>query len=227
MTLGEMISRVRRALPALTVESCSDDIIRGELNIGCNEINRRAQIYQGYTEFNFVPEQQIYSLADVCPKYLGIVKSGIWWQDNSNTFKYRISKTRRWLDTNIPTWRDAPSGIPFWYWLDGDELGFYQKPSGAQKVRIYHLMLSTPMDNVNNYPWMNKTNEVTAFQAMDDAIIAYAIWKLSPAVGKEAKETPEEALFQRQITIGMQTIRRRKDLTSDVDSYMRLDSNLL
>ena len=226
MTCGEMISRVRRQLPMATVESISDDIIRGELNIGVNYVNRKAQVFKGYTEFNFVPEQQIYQLSIHVPTYLGTTKDGVWWQDGSGTFKFRISKTIRWLDSNIPNWRDAPSGVPFWYWFDGDDLGFFNKPSTAYKCRVYHLKKATAMGNNDNYPWNNTTVEVTSLQPLDDAIISYAIWKLSAAVGKDSKETPEEALFGREILKGMQEIRRRKDLTSDVDTFMRLDTNL-
>ena len=227
MTLGELVLRVRRQLPAATVESIPDSTIWGELNIGVNYVNRKAQVYQGYTEFSFVLEQQIYSISDIAPNYLGIVKSGIWWKDDSDTFKYRIATTRRWLDSKIPNWRDASSGVPFWYWIDGDELGFYVKPSTAWTCRIYHLMKAVSMDNANNYPWKNTTTEVTSLQPLDDAIVSYAIWKLSAAVGKDSNATPEEALFLREIQKGMQEIRRRKDLTSDVDAFMRMDTNLI
>lgn len=226
MTLSEMISRVRRSLPSLTVESASDDVIRGELNIGVNEVNRRCQVYRGYTEFNFVPEQQLYKLNEVCPRYQGITKNGIWWKDDSGKFKYRVAKTMRWLDSQIPNWRDAPSGIPFWYFIENSFIGFYQKPSGSQKVRIHHLMSPVPMDNGSNYPWENTSSELTSLQSLDDAIIAYAVLKLSPAIGQDNKETPAEALFAREIAKAMQQIRRRPDLMSDVDSFMRLDSNL-
>ena len=226
MNLGEMILRVRRQLPAATVESVPSEVITTELNIGVNYVNRAVQVYQGYTEFNFVPEQQVYSLATVVPSYLGIVKSGVWWKDDSGTFKYRIAKTRRWLDSNIPNWRDATSGVPFWYWVDGDELGFYLKPSTAWACRVYHLKKATAMDNNSNYPWMNSTTEVTALQPLDDAIISYAIWKLSAAVGKDTRETPEEALYLRELQKGMTQVRRRKDLMADVDSFMRMDNSL-
>lgn len=227
MTCGEMIARIRRQLPAATVESISDDDIRTELNIGVNEANRWTQVYKGYTEFSFVPEQQIYSLSEYVPDYLGITKTGVWWQDASEKFQFRVSKTIKWLDLHIPNWRDAGSGQPFWYWIDGDELGFYQKPSTAYTVRMYHLKKATSMDNNNNYPWKNTTTEVTAFQGIDDAIIAYARMRLSPAVGKDGNENPLYQEFIREINKARQQIRRRKDLMADLDTYERLEGKLI
>lgn len=223
MNCGEMLNRLRRAIPSLTVESASDDVLRGELNIAVNEVNRWAQAYTGYTEFNFVPEQQLYPISQYVPRYLGITKSGVWWQDASSTFQYRIAKTMRWLDLTIPNWRDAPSGQPFWYFIDGNNIGFYQKPSTAYKVRVHHLMKAIPMDNNNNYPWENTTTELTALQPLDDAIVAFARFRLSPAVGKEGNENPIWQEYLREINKAMQQIRRRKDLTSDADSFERVE----
>ena len=223
MRLQDFIARIRRQIPSLTVESMSDAEITTELNISVNEINGLTQIYQGYTEFNFVPEQQIYKLSDVCPNYLGVTKNGVWWQDASGTFQYRIAQTITWLDKTIPNWRDAQSGGSFWYWINGNDLGFYPKPKEAYKCRIHHLMKATPMDNANNYPWLNTTTEVTAFQPLDKAIVALTRMRLSPSVGKEGNENPLEQEFKRELKDGMQVIRRRKDLLADNNYYQRID----
>lgn len=224
MTLGDMIDRVRRLIPQATVESFSDVVITQELNFAVDAVNRATQVYAGYTEFESVAEKQIYSLSEYVPNYLGLTKSGVWWEDAGGSFKYRVAKTIRWLDTYIPNWRDASSGEPFWYWVDGDDLGFYRKFSAVRTVRVYHLMKSKKMDNKDNYPWKNTTSEVTAFQSLDDAIIAYARWKLLPSVGKD--ETPEEAYYKRELKKGMIEVRRRKDLIADVDAVMRLSNSL-
>jgi len=220
MNLGMMTNRVRRQLPSATVESVSDQSIWDELNLGVDECNRYTQVYKGYTEFSSVANQQIYALSTYVPKYLGITKGGCWYLVGTS-LKELFPKTIRWMDLNIRNWRDLSAAEPQWYWAEGDDLGLYPKPSTASTLRIYHLKKSIPMDNANNYPWENTTTEITALQAMDNAIIAHAKWKLSTAVGKEQDTFYAE--FIREIQKAQTQIRRRPDIASHWDNFIRID----
>lgn len=224
MNAGQFVNRVRRMLPALTVESCPDDVIISELNHGCDEINLLAQSRHGYTEFLSIPEQQIYSLSTNVPLYLGMKKNGVWWYNSDGKSWYLFPKTLKWLDLHIRNWRDAASGNnPTWYWIEDDDLGFYPKPSAANTIRIYHLMRAVPMDNLNNYPWDNKTTENLAMRAFDNALVAYARWALSPAAAQPSKEDPLYARFLAEVNKARTQANRRPDFTSDFDYFERLD----
>ena len=227
MKCGDMIKRVRRQLPTATVESISDEEIRFELNAGVNECNRLAKVYSGYSEFNAVPEKELYSLSESVPNYLGIIRSGIWFYDANGKSKYLFRKTRFWLDLNIRNWRDAVSGDPNWYWLEGDELGFYNKTKSVTKIRVYHLVKAKDMGDNDSYPWSGTATEMISLQGMDDAIIAYARWKLSPAVGAVQPgvgyENPLYLEFIREVKKGKVQCKRRPDMVGDIDNYPRID----
>lgn len=218
-----MINRIRRQLPSATVESVSNDDIMTELNIGADECNRYAQIYKGYTEFTSEIGKQVYALSQYVPNYLGIEKSGVWFLVGTS-LKELFPKTKRWLDLNIRNWKDLGSGEPQWYYVDGNDLLLYPKPSTASTVRIYHLLKATPMDNLNNYPWLNTTTEVTALQPMDKAIIAHARWQLSPAVGK-LEDDPNYSRFLLAVKDAQTQIRRRPDISSNWDNSIKVENN--
>ena len=224
MKLSEMIYRTRRRLPSATIESVSDQEIIGELNRGVDECNRLAQCYLGYTEFPSVIGKQIYSLSGDVPRYLAISKDGCWFKATTS-FKELFPKTIRWLDLFIRNWRDLGNAEPQWYWVQGNDLGLYPKPNVVGTLRVYHLKNSIPMDNLNNYPWENTTNEITALQGFDDAIVAYACWKIAPAVGQTGLENPYYAEFVREVHKGQTQTRRRPDISSHWDNYIRLDQN--
>lgn len=224
MNLGRMISRVRRQLPQASVESISAEDITAELNAGVDECNRLSQVFKGYTDVVAEVGKQIYPLHTYVPRWLGSSKNGVWWFDvTTGTSYWLFAKTIRWLDLYIRNWRDQVAGHPQWYWTEGNDLGFYPKPSTAGTIRVYHLLKATPMDNNNNYPWENLTTEITALQAFDDAIIAYARWKLSPAVGDAGEANPLFKEFMYEVNKASQQTKRRKDMMSDYDTYIRMD----
>jgi len=225
MTLSEMTTRVRNQLPAATVESVSDDIIWRELNIAVNECNRLSQVYQGYTEFTTVVDKQIYNFSTYVPLYLGMAKDGVWFNNSGTSLKELFPKTIRWLDLWIRNWRDLTSGEPQWYWVLGDDLGLYPKPSTAATLRVYHLKKATAMDNANNYPWTNTTTEVTALQAFDKPITTYARWALTSAVGVPTNEDPLYKRFLLEVKLAKEQTNRRPDWSSHWDSPMRIDTN--
>jgi hypothetical protein len=225
MNLGQMISRVRRMNPGATVESISDQVITDELNHGCDEINLLTQTYFSYTEFNSVANQQMYSLPIYVPTYLGIRKEGVWWYTSAGKSWYLFPKTLKWLDLHIRNWRDAAAGNnPTWYWIEGDELGFYPKPSGVNKIRMYHLKEATKMDNSNNYPWTNTVLELGSMRPYDNALVAYARWAISPASATPSKEDPLYQRFLAEVNKARTQANRRPDFTSDFDYFERIDA---
>ena len=211
-------------LPSLTIESCEDSVIAQELNHGCDEINLLAQAFHGYTEFSSVAEKQIYSISENAPRYLGMKKNGVWWYTTAGASWYLFPKSLKWLDLNIRNWRDSASGTnPTWYWIEDDDLGLFPKPSGANTVRIYHLMKAVPMDNNDNYPWENKTTENLAMRPFDNALVAYARWALSPAAAQPSKEDLLYARFMAEVNKARTQANRRPDFTSDFDYFERID----
>lgn len=229
MNLGEFITRVRQQIPASGSTGDMQDVtIQNTLNQGVVKVNLITRAYRTYVSVPNVPGQQLYSLSSICPGFLSMEKSGVWWFDTLGKSHRIWPKTRRWLDNFLVNWRDqSPVTIPTWYWHDGDELGFYpasnQQSTNANKdFRVHYLLRPTPMGGNNNYPWNNGITELTALACMDDAIIAYAVSKLAPAVMDKEGRNYYDGMFEKECKIGMAQIKRQFDLTTDYDYYIRL-----
>lgn len=233
MKLGDMELRVRRQLPQSGgTADMAQSTIWSEINNGVDKVNLIVQAYKTYVNVSNDPNVQIYSLSDICPGFLSMAKSGVIWfnTDGQSISPVPFPVTLRWLDNHIPNWRNQPviSGNPNWYWHEGDDLGFdvrtTQASTNANKdFRVHYLLKATPMTNSDNYPWTNLTTELTALKACDDAICAYAVWKLAPAVLDQNGNNYYEGQFKRECQLASLQVKRQWDMTSSPFYYMRPD----
>lgn len=229
MTLGEMTTRVRQQIPASGgTGDMADATIQNALNQGVVKVNLITQCYQTYIKIANTPAvsgtPQQYSLSTICPGFLSMADSGVWWFDTNGSSQILYTKTRRWLDINVPNWRDQSpvADNPTWVWHEGDQLGFYpgstqQSTNAALDFWVYYMLMPTPMGGPNNYPWTNGTTEFTALSCMDDAIIAYAVSKLAPAVMDKEGRNYYDVQFKQECQTGAAQVRRKPDMTSGYD----------
>lgn len=227
-----MTVRVRQQIPSLGgTGDVPDSTIQAALNQGVVKVNLITQCYQSVIKVVNTPAvagtPQQYSLSQICPGYLGMRKSGVWWFQTDGSSQIMYPVTRRWLDLYVPNWRDQSpvSSNPTWYWHEGDQLGFYpgstqQSSNAAKDFWVYFLLFPTPMDNPNNYPWTNQATEFTALNCMDDAIIAYAVSKLAPAVMDKEGRNYYDLQFKQECQYGAAQVRRNPDMTSSYQYYI-------
>ncbi len=236
MTLGEMTTRVRQQIPASGGSGDMSDLtIQNALNQGVVKVNLITQCYQTVVKVANTPAvagtPSQYSLSSICPGFLGMADSGVWWFQTNGSSQVMYPVTRRWLDLYVPNWRDQSpvADNPTWYWHEQDQLGFYpgstQQSSNANlDFWIYYLLFPTPMGGPNSYPWTNGATEFTALTCMDDAIIAYAVSKLAPAVMDDNGRNYYDQQFKQECQTGAMQARRKPDLTSTYDYYIHTNA---
>lgn len=224
MNLGQFIARVQRQIPQVTGSTVDQTQIIFELNHACDEINLLAKVLVGTVSANLPASSKYteFSLSAMFPSYLGIDKTGIWFFDPSGVSHYVYSKTKRWLDINIRNWRDSQgSTIPQWVYIRNDIFALYPFVNvPGNIVTVDCLLKAQPMTANSNYPWTNGTTEMTTLRAFDNAIVAYAIWKLAPAVVDKEGRNYFETQFYKEVKKGMIQVHDRSDLVSDVDYIM-------
>lgn len=237
MTLSQLITRARQKLTqAGNTTDMGDQTLTDVLNHGVDEVNLIVQCYKTTINVENVPAEdltpQIYSLSSICPGFLSMAKSGVVWFNTSGQSMAPVPFpiTRRWLDNNIPNWRNADvvAANPAWYWHEGDDLGFYpgstQQSTHVNKDFAVHILVkSTPMTNGSNYPWTNGTSELTALRAADNAIVAYAVRELAPATKDMEARNYFDKVFKEECQKAAMQIKRQVDLTSAPTFYIRPD----
>jgi hypothetical protein len=224
MTLAELIQRVKLQVPNTNEAGITNANITLFLNQAVDQVNLFTQVYKTSSTFDIQAEKDTYEISEVIPTYLGISKEGLFFLNSDSQWKDIIPKTLPWLSETYPDFLNSSSvPIPQWYYVDGDILGFHPKPSTTQTngAKLYHLKKSNPMTADNHYPFTGTETQITAFTPLDDAIIAYVKWKLSPAFGQVTDADLRREEFIDECRRGAKQIKRRKDLMHDSATRMR------
>ena len=218
MTLAEFIQRIKLQVPNLGQTGVTDAYLTTLLNTGINSVNALCKVYSGYTDFNIEAEKRIYELSLIVPRFLGRDKRGLFFKNSDDKWDDVIPKTEAWLSKKYPNYLNATSSaIPQYYYIQGNELGFYPPPSTSKTLggRLYHLKKAHPMTASDHYPFSGTTTEITAFNPLDDAIIAYCRWKLAPAYGSVTDVDLREREFVNECRKAAAQVKRSPDLSMD------------
>jgi hypothetical protein len=223
MTLGDFINRIKMAVPNLGETGVTDAYLATLFNQSVNEVNLITKVYSGYTDFDIEANKRIYNLSVSVPTYLGTDKRGLFFLLGTEWQKID-PKTEAYLSENFQAYLNAASvEQPNYYWINGDELGFYPAPSTSRAAgaRLYHLKKATVMGNSAHYPFTGSNTEITVFSALDDAIIDWVNWKLKPAYGAVTDTDLGYRRFLESCRKGAMQIKRRRDLTNSNSTGMR------
>jgi hypothetical protein len=225
MTLAEFISRIRLQVPNIGQTGVTDVALTALINSGVDAVNALCKVYSGYTHFNIEANKRVYDLSLDVPTFLGRDKRGLFIKDASDDWQDVIPKSEAWLSETHPDYLNASSVLlPKYYYIKGDELGFYPPPSTSKTsgARLYHLKKGNRMTNDSHYPFSGTTVEITAFEPLNDAILCYCRWKLAPAYGQN---TDTDLLYREYLLEcqrGAKQVRRAPDLLNDSDMGIRL-----
>lgn len=149
MKLEDLISLCRLYVPEVDSTVISDANTTIILNIAAQKFVYLAEALPGSTLFNAVADKQIYNLSTYVTTYAKPRPEGLWWYDSANSSWVRLKgRTIKWLDVELPKWRDVSSGNPEYYSIDGDEILVYPKPDTAYTngFKLYHFKVSKDME---------------------------------------------------------------------------------
>ena len=225
MKLSDLLQRLKLAIPNINQTGAEDTYLTELLNQACNNFLLLTKVWETHTDFNIIAEISEYDLSVIAPTYLGTSKKGVFFKDSNDKWQYVIPKTQAWLSEIYPDYLNASSSaIPQWYYIEGNTLGFHP-PNSTTKTnggRLYHLKKSNDMSGNDDYPFSGSSVEITAFLPADDALIAYAKWKMSPAFGQVSDQDLREREYLNECRKAAKQIKRRRDLTNDSDHKLKL-----
>ena len=216
MKLSEFKTRIKIAVPNLS--AVDDNAVTALLNQGCDQANLYCKAYKGYTDFNITANTMLYTISSIAPTFLAMDNKPLYFKDSDSNWQRLWPKTKAWIQQKYSDFLNVASvAVPTWYWQENNELGFYPPPSTtlANGGRIYHLKKRTDMSSDDHYPFTGTDTEIAAFLPMDDAIIAYCKWKLSPSVGAVTDQDLREREFLSECARASKQMRRRPDLYID------------
>jgi hypothetical protein len=220
MKLTNFLDRIKLQNPNLGTQGITDLVLTVMLNQAVDQTNILAQVYKTFTDFNIEANKALYELSTIAPLFLGTDKRRTRFKNSDDEWTDLIPKTEKWISEQYPDYLDAGSvDIPDYYCTEGNELRLYPPPKTAYTNggRLFHLRKSVEMLNNDHYPWTGSSVEITAFIPLDDAILAYVRWKLSPQFGNVSDVDLRYREFVSECAKGAEKIKTRRDLTSDID----------
>ena len=150
-------------------------------------------------------------------------ESGVYFYDGSN-WQQVFPKTRKWLDDNVYNWRSyAATNKPQYYFIENNKLTLFPAYDSnlTEGGWIYYIAKPVPMSAAGHYPWTGSTTEhITEFDCLDDAIIAYAQWKLSQPLGQKANGVIDAATYEKRREQCAEILRSRIDISAS--RYFRM-----
>jgi hypothetical protein len=225
MKLSDFIDRLKLQIPNTNQSGVTDAYYTTLINQACDQVNLITKSYEDSTDFDIEAEKESYQLSVSVPLFLGTSKRGVFFLDADDQWQNITQKTIAWIESVYPQYLNASSAaLPNWYYIDGDDIGFYPKPSTASQARITYLKKATPMVAGDHFPFSGSTTELTYLIPLDDAIISYVRWKMSPAFGQVTDVDMRYREFMAECKKGMKQIRRQRNLLSANNGVMRFDS---
>lgn len=205
MNLSNLKTLARAYVPQAVVRAINKTTLELILNEATLDVALRTICLETDTTFNVVADQVEYDITTNVSDFLVISDGGLWWNDGSQ-WQELIPKTIKWLNENIPTWRNMSSGTPQYYAQYGDKLLIHPASDTAlaDGLKLYYGKKPQTMTASGHYPF-GYTTEIARLAPLSEAILAYWEWKALKILGK--KQESLAAKFQEYLEIIADKIR--------------------
>ena len=223
MNFGK-IKKLARAFVAEAKKGVvADPEIESIINFAAFEVASRSICLNKNEKFDSVADTAEYDLTDLLTRYIVPDKSGLWYRTSTSTnYAQLIPKTIKWLDENKPNWRDASSGDPTHYAIDGDKLVVTPAPDSVITDAFWMYFGAAPieMSSDDDYPF-GGTSEIHRLKGLQMALIKYAEIGLVKVINGGADNYRiKEGEYERELEKQIAMLQRRKDISSYRETKM-------
>jgi hypothetical protein len=227
MKLGQLKTFCRLQIPGAKSSRVSDSNLEILLNNATTNICTDVGCLPEDSKITVTADTAEYDLATVLTRYVGIDEAGVYWNsgdaDDENWVQL-TPRTLKWMDENIPTWRNDSSGDPKRYFIEGSKLTLHPTPDTTVSdvgLWVYFLQDSPDMTDDEQFPF-GGDEEYRHLKFLDDLILAYVEWKLGKAIGQEDVEVKGQQAYFELRDDCRRTLRRRPDVIMSNNSDMRI-----
>lgn len=176
--------------------------------------------------FGVVAEQQTYNLSANLTRYICPDAPGLWWYNGSN-WKRLYPRTLEWLDENQGNWRDADSGDPRYYSIDGDEITVFPKPDTtlSDGFKMYFFQSSADMNVDGDYPFGGNA-EISRLKKASELILFKFQELAGDIIGQEDISNKGITKYDNRIEQVKGDLNYRPDAIADEDNIMEIDEEV-
>ncbi len=218
MNLGNLRTLTRLYNSEAKINAVNNVTLDLILNNGARDVASKSICLPTYKQFDTVANQSDYDLSSTLTRFLVLDKPGIFYRESTTSEYIRLDPTTiKWLDENRPSWRDEDPSDPTLYYQNGNTLGLVPAADTTivKGLWIYYGQVPTSMTVASHYPF-GSGSEITRLVPLQEAILAYASWKLTKAMnkGQDAYRLGENE-YKRTLAEKIVEVGRRLEISSD------------
>lgn len=214
MVLSDLLSLCRLYVPEVDSNVISDANATIILNVAAQKFVYFAEALPTSTLFNAVAEQQEYLLSTNVATFCKVRPEGLWWYDSGNSSWCQLwGTTIKWLDDNLPKWRDDDSGNPQRYSIDGDIITVHPKPdtSYTSGLKLYHFKVSVDM-GTGYYPFSGSASVRYPFLVnYEEDLIDYYKYRAKQIMGYASQAQEALTMFTNKALKAKSELKTRTD----------------
>lgn len=191
-----------RLAPEMDTTTISDADLNTLLDKASIDVAVKGRALPRSEKFNAVAAQAQYVLSGVSPVLTGndfveidLIGGGVLFDDGSRFIGSAKEghgdgefepKTKEWLDSHEPGWRDADSAsVPRYWFIDTQEdnssnlvLGLFPKPSaaGTDTILLHYLSRGKLMTDDTHFPWTGSTTQLVHLESYE-MLMVYWCWE--------------------------------------------------
>lgn len=216
MILSGLLTLARLYVPEVDSIVISDANATIILNVAAQKFVYLAEALPTSTLFNAVADQQKYLLSTNVTTFCKVRPEGLWWYNSTNSSWVQLKgRTIKFLDETFPKWRDADSGNPQYYSIDGDVITVYPKPdtSYASGFELYHFKISVDMA-AGYYPFSGSASVQYPFLInYEEDLLDYYKYRAKQIMGYASQAEEALTMFTNKALKAKTELKTRSDLT--------------
>ena len=226
MNLANLRTLARGYVPGYkTTDNTFLDLV---LNQGVIDIAAYTACLKTNTTFDVTADEDEYVLSTEVTDFLTMDKPGLWWNAGTAAapnWQQLDPRTLKYFDKHSLTWRDDDADDPLEYSIDGDILTVRPEPDTdlTDGFWIYYGKMPGTMSAGTHYAFSGSTTRYTHLEVFNDAIIAFARWKLQQALNKDQGDAYKllENAYKRIREEAFSLFKRRLDISAHRDTKLQ------
>lgn len=220
MKYSDLKILARAYVPQATIDQISEATLELILRQGALDVAMRTRCLKANQKFDSEASIGSYTLGSKVTRFLNIDKSGLFWK-NGSTYVDVKPKTTKWLDENIPTWRNGAAGNPEYYAMDSGELIVYPKPASTVVEAFWlYFFQQPPTPATDDYYPFGGATEIPRLAPLSECILYYWKWKALGILGKPAEMDAFKPHYLVEIEDKMKHLNTRLDISASNETRL-------
>ena len=211
----------RMLVPGAKVGRISNILLESILQEGANDVASYTTCLPDDAKFTVTEDEDEYDIADIADDFLEIAESGVWW-NNGSKWGQVFSRTREWMDNEVPNWRDKDSSDPVWFFKAGSILTFVPAPDTTLSNGgwLYYGKRPPQMESNAYYPFGGET-EISELAHLSYNVLDFWKWHAHGILGEDKLSRDAQVVYYSKLAMARVKVKTNKSLFAEKKTRLK------